>query len=341
MVPPPSPAPPGGHEVEHDRRAEHGGDGADGHVPGGEGSTGDQVTAQTEGRAPQKAGRDHHQGLRRAEQGLDEVGGGDAHKGDGPGEGGDAGGEDAGEQNQLHPKPPDVHPHVPGVDLPHLVGPDGLGQQEGEEQGRPHHQGHQPHALPAGAGEAAQRPVVEVDDVGVVGESHHEVGDGGADIADHNAADHQHAHLLHPAGEQENEPHGEHGAGEGCGDQGHGPDHYPPAEQEHHHQGHRQLGPRGDPQHEGPGDGVGEKGLEQEAGHAQRPAQDGRGQHAGQADAPDDAGIRPGQQGGQDLPRREVHAAGADVPHQQGQHQPGQQKEAEGVPPGVASRCFS
>ena len=258
------------------------------------------------------------------------MGHGDAHKGDGPREGGDAGGQQAGQQNQLHPEPPDVHPHVLGVHLPQLVGPDGLGQQEGQHQRDARHPGHEPHILPGGAGEAAQGPVVEVDDVGIVAEGHHEVGDGGADVADHDAAHHQHGHIPHPPGHEQHKAHGDHGPGEGHRHHSHGADQHAPAEEGHQRQGHRQLGPRRDAQHKGPRDGVGEKGLEQEAGHRQRAPQDGGGQHPGQADAPDDAPLLRGEQGGQHLPGGQVHAAGADIPHQQAQRGRRQQDQSGG-----------
>ena len=167
----------------------------------------------------------------------------DAHKGDGSREGGDAGGENAGKQNQLYPEPPYVHPHVLGIHLSHLISPNGLGQQKGESQGDKYHPAHDPHIVPAGAGEAAQRPVVEVDDIGVVRKRHREIRDSRADVADHHSADDQHAHLLRPSGQQQNEPHGQHGAHKRAGNQRHGPRRSSTAEQKDHQQRHRQLGP--------------------------------------------------------------------------------------------------
>ena len=81
---------------------------------------------EAEGPAAQKAGRKDDKRLGGAEEALHQMGHRDAHKGDGPGKGGDAGGEHTGEQNQLHPEPPDIHPHAPGVPLPQLVGSHGL-----------------------------------------------------------------------------------------------------------------------------------------------------------------------------------------------------------------------
>ena len=82
---------------------------------------------------------------------------------------------------------------------------------------------------------------------------------------------HQQGHLPHPPGDQQHEGHGQHGPHEGGGD--HAPGAHDPAtaQKADHHQGHRHLRPGGNSQDEGPGDGVGEEGLEQEAGHRQGP----------------------------------------------------------------------
>ena len=74
------------------------------------------------------------------------------------------------------------HADAPGVALAHLVGRHGLREQERRRQRGQHHAGRCTHVGPGHAGKAAHRPVVEIDDVGVLSESHHDVGDSRADI---------------------------------------------------------------------------------------------------------------------------------------------------------------
>ena len=61
----------------------------------------------------------------------------------------------------------------------------------------------------------ALRPVVQIDDVGILRKGHHDIGDGGADIADHHTADDQNAHVLHPPGHRQHKGHGSHGPRKG------------------------------------------------------------------------------------------------------------------------------
>ena len=133
----------------------------------------------------------------------------DPHEGDRPGKGRHAGGEQAGKENQLQAKAPHIHPQALGIALPHLVGADGLGQQEGQRQQNRHQRSHIPHIGPGGAGKGALGPVMQVHNVGIISKGNGKVRNGGADIAHHHAAHHQHGHVPHPAGEQQNKAHGQ------------------------------------------------------------------------------------------------------------------------------------
>ena len=308
------------HHVDDDGCAEHRRDGADAHLRGGEGGTGDEVAEQAEHAAAQKARRDHTERLRRLKEGFHQVRHGDAHKGDGAGKGRDAGGQHAGQQDQRRPERPQRHAHVLGVDLPQLIRPDGLGQQEGQQQRDAADSGHGLYILPAHAGEGAQRPVVQVHDAGIIGKGHEKIRQRRADIADHHAADHQQAHALDPLGDQQHEAHGYHGAHEGRRDENGGGGGLAPAQQRQHGHAHRHLRAGGDTQHEGAGDGVMEKGLQQIAGQGQRPAQDQRRQKPGQTDLHDDLALRKAHIAAQQDPpylrRGKRNASREDVPNQ-------------------------
>ena len=126
--------------------------------------------------------------FRRFEQGLHQVRHCDANKGDGAGKGRDAGGQHTGQQDQRRPEGPQGDAHILGVDLAQLVRPDGLGQQEGQQQRDAADNGHSLYVVPAHAGEGAERPVVQIHDAGIVGKGHEKIRQRRADIADHHAA---------------------------------------------------------------------------------------------------------------------------------------------------------
>ena len=65
---------------------------------------------------------------------------------------------------------------------------------------------------------------------------HHELGDSGTDVTDHDAADDQNAHALHPTGHRQHKGHGGHSPRK-CGqDQGEGAGEQAMVQEHHHHQ---------------------------------------------------------------------------------------------------------
>ena len=132
---------------------------------------------------------------------------------------------------------------------------------------------------------------MQVHDAGIVGEGHEEIRQRRADVADHHAADHQQAHALDPLGDQQYEAHGHHGAHERRRNENGGGGGLAPAQQRQHGHAYRHLCTGGDTQHEGAGNRVVEKGLQQIAGQGQRPAQDQRRQKPGQPDLYDDLAL--------------------------------------------------
>lgn len=83
---------PADQDVDHDRCAEDGRDGADAEFGRSEQDTREQVAGQTEDRSAQETGGNHPQRICCSEQSLYEVGDGDSDEGDRPGKGGDTGG---------------------------------------------------------------------------------------------------------------------------------------------------------------------------------------------------------------------------------------------------------
>ena len=213
----------------------------------------------------------------------------DAHEGDGAREGRHAGGQKAGPENQRRAEAPDIDPHALGVNLAQLIGPDGLGHEEHSQHTDRGHRRHHFYIVPGHAGEAAHGPVVQVHNVRVISKSHHEIRDRRADVADHHAADHQHGHHFHFMGNQKNKAHGNHGTGEGRQNHAAGAHDNPLPEKKYHHERNHQLRPGGNSQHEGAGDGVRKKGLQEEPRDRQRAAENRRRHHPRQTDIPDDA----------------------------------------------------
>ena len=280
------------HHVDDDGRAEHGRHGADADLGRREGRAGDQIAEQAERAAAEEGRRDEDERLGRPEQGFHEVRHGDADKGNRPGERRHAGGQDAREQDQRRAERAQVDAHVLRVHLAQLVGPDGLREEKGQHQRRAAGQHHGPHVLPAHAGERAERPVVQVHDVGIVGEGDDKVGQRRADIADHDAADHEQAHAPDLPGDRQHEAHREHRARERRRDQHCRRGHQPPAEQRDHGDRHRQLRAGRDAEDEGARDGVMKKRLQQIPRDRQSPAEDQRRQQPRQADLQQDPALR-------------------------------------------------
>ena len=269
------------------------------------------------------------QGLSAPQQVLHKVRHRNAHKGDGTGEGRDAGRQQTGKKNQKHGKAPHRHTHAPGVALSHLVGPHGLRKQKGPAKTGHNHHSRSADIGPIAAGKAAHGPVVEVHDVGILGKGHHEIRDGGADIADHDAADHENPHLLHPPGHRQHEKHRQHCPDEGREDQGGGAHQQALIQKQHHGQSHRQLGAAGNAHDEGPCDGVREKGLEQVARRAEGSPQKHRHQGPGQPELQKDAVreplLLPGQHA-ENLRRRQSHTAPEQIHDEKQQQSHGHQK---------------
>ncbi len=131
---------------------------------------------------------------------------------------------------------------------------------------------------------------MQVDDVGILGKGHHNIGDGGADVADHDAADDQNAHALHAARHGQHKQHGSHGSGKGSQNQGEGVGEQAAVQKHHHRQRHGQLGPAGNAHDERPGNGVGKKRLQQIPGHRERRPQQHDHDGARQAQLQQDVG---------------------------------------------------
>ena len=130
---------------------------------------------------------------------------------------------------------------------------------------------------------------MQVDDVGVLRKCHHELGDSGTDVTDHDAADDQNAHALHPTGHRQHKGHGGHSPRK-CGqDQGEGAGEQAVVQEHHHHQCYGQLGSAGNAHDKRPGDGVGKKGLQQIACRRECRAQQHHHHGPGQAQLGDDA----------------------------------------------------
>ena len=203
----------GKHHENNDGRAEDCGNGADAQLRGGKKRSGQQIAEQTEYGPAQKTGGQHDQRFCRTKKALDQMRHRNAHEGDGTCKRGDAGGQNAGKQDQRHTEGLDVDTHVLGVNLTHLVCADRLGKKEAQQHGSADHHGHNRHLIPRHTGKAAHRPVVEVDNVGVLGKGHHKIRNRRADIADHHAADHQQGHFFDPLRDQQDKAHGQHGTG--------------------------------------------------------------------------------------------------------------------------------
>ena len=212
----------------------------------------------------------------------------DAHKGDRPRKGSDTGGQQTGKQHQHRREESDVHANTAGVLLAHLVGRHGFGEQKGCRQYRQRYQCRRLHIGPCHAGKAALRPVVQVDDVGVLCKGHHDVGDSGTDVADHHTADDQNAHALHPPGHRQHKGHGRHGTRKGSRDHGGRAGQHPAVQKHHHGQGHRQLCAAGNAHDKGPGNGVCKKGLQKVSRCTEGCPQQRRHDRAGQAQLQDD-----------------------------------------------------
>ena len=81
------------------------------------------------------------------------------------------------------------------VDLAQLIGADGFGKEKQKGPAPRRRPAPWSGHFPAHAGKRAHRPVVKVHDIGVVGKGDQKVRRCRADIADHNAAERQHAHV--------------------------------------------------------------------------------------------------------------------------------------------------
>ena len=279
------------HHPDDHRRAKGGGDGADGQLGGRKRRTGDQVAENAKHRAAQIRDRDDQHGPGGLEQGAGDMGHRDPHKGNRTGKGGDTGGEQAGEQDEQRSEELDVDAQAPGVPLSQRIGPDGLAQKPGRPQSQQADPRRGGHAAPVRPGKAAHGPAGQVDDVLLLGKGDAEVGDGAADIAHHDADDQQHRHAMYPLGEDQHDARDEQGACKGGEDHDRRAD---PAEipaEEDHGDPHHHLGPRGDPQYEGSGNGVAEEGLEQKPGDGERAPQNGGQQHPGHPDAENDLAL--------------------------------------------------
>ena len=214
-----------------------------------------------------------------------------SHKGDRSGKRRHRGGEDAREHDQRRAERAQVDAHVLRVHLAQLVGPDGLREEKGQHQRRAADQHHGPHVLPAHAGERAERPVVQVHDVGIVRKRDEKIRQRRADIPDHHAADDEQAHPLDLLRDGEHEAHREHRAQKRGQNEPPGGRDDPAAEQHDHRDRDRQLCARGNAEHEGACDGIVEKRLQQISRHRQRAAQQHRRQDPRQADVEQDPAL--------------------------------------------------
>ena len=111
---------------------------------------------------------------------------------------------------------------------------------------------------------------MQVDDVGILCKGHYNIGDGGADIADHHAADDQNAHAVYPARHAEHKGHGSHRSSKGGQNQGERVGQQAVVQKYHHRQRNHQLGPTGNAHDKRPRNGVGKKGLQQVARYRER-----------------------------------------------------------------------
>ena len=107
----------------------------------------------------------------------------------------------------------------------------------------------------------------QIDDVCVVRKGDDQIGNSGADIANHHAADHQQRHASELPARQQDQAHGEHGAAEGRRNHCRRVQDDALSKGENHHQCDKELGTGRDAQHEGTGDRVSEEGLQQVSRH--------------------------------------------------------------------------
>ena len=227
--------------------------------------------------------------------------------------------EHARQQDQHHAERGNIDAHTAGIPLSELVRADRLGQQEHANERHQHHRRHHADIVPGNARKAAHRPVMQVDNIGILSKGNDEIRHRRADIANHHAAHNQQRHLPHALRDEQHKAHREHGSRKGgCYHDGRA-EHAPAGQCAYHRQRDRQLSPRGNAQHERPRDRVGEKSLQQKAGDRQRTAeQDGR-EDTRQANLPHDdrivAAVR--QQNLRDLSDGQVQAARVDIPHEQ------------------------
>ena len=171
---------------------------------------------------------------------------------------------------------------------------------------------------------------MEVDDVGVLRKSDHDVRDGRADIADHDAADDQNAHPLHPPGHSQHKGHRRHGTRKGGYDERRRAGEAPLIEEHHHSEGHGQLGTAGNAHDKRARNGVGKKGLEQIACCRERRTQQDHHDRPGEPQLQDDAhgervlpfaqqGRQHGLRGQRNAAPQQIHAKQHQKPRREGE----------------------
>ena len=132
---------------------------------------------------------------------------------------------------------------------------------------------------------------MEIDDIGILRESHEKLRDGTADVTDHNTRDQKSRHMTHCARNHKYKGRGHHGAGKGRQDQSPRRGSPETPDEKDHDDGDTHLGAGGNTQDKGSRDGIAEEGLQKETGEGQSPSQNGRLQNARHTDLPDDADL--------------------------------------------------
>ena len=319
------------HHVNHDRRSENRRHGADRQLGRGKHRPCDQVAEQAEHRAAKETARNQQKRLRRPHHRLDKMRHRDPHERDRACERRDARRQDTREQDQRNAEAPDIDAHIPRIALPELICADRLRHQERQHQRYRDYHEHHTDIAPARPGEASHRPVVQVHYIRIVRKGHDEIRDGGADIPDHHAADHENRHLLHSLRDEQDKAHRNHRTHKGRRDQDRRARTQPAFQQENHDERNNKLRARRDTEHERPRDRISEKRLQQKTGHRQRTAENQRRQDTRQPDLPDDiAGgriARAVHQNVKDFADAKLHAAGIDIKKDQQQQQHGKRCE--------------
>ena len=106
---------------------------------------------------------------------------------------------------------------------------------------------------------------MKVDYIRIIRKRHYKIRHSRADIADHDAADHQHGHIPHFSGDEKHETHGDQRADKGCEDHDRRTGRESFSKKKNHSQSYRKLCSGRNSQDKGARYGIVEKGLEQES----------------------------------------------------------------------------